>query len=134
MEKKLLILIIAIISSDLAYAGISYLSNSNGWFLMYTWSVLPVILWITNLVIAIRTILKKSVSKWVFGFVNYLSIVLALMLTYPVYIDILEEGYQNFDNYWLTLLFLIVIPLTISAIAIRIRWQSNKMEHNRVPS
>jgi hypothetical protein len=131
MNKKVLILIIAIISSHLAFAGISYLSYSKASFLMYTWSVLPIVLWIANLIISIKTVLKKSVSKDKFWFVNCLSIVVALVLIYPVCIDISETGYKDFESYWLTLLFLIIVPLTISAIAIRTRWQSAKTKHSK---
>ena len=131
MKKKVFISIIAIVSSHLAFAGISPLSYSKAYFLIYTWSVLPVILWIANLIISIRTVLKKSVGKGLFWFVNCLSILLALILIYPVYIDLSETGYKDFEDYGLTLLLLIIVPLTISAIAIRIRRKSDKTKHNK---
>ena len=125
MKKKVLILIIAIISSDLAFAGISYLSYSNAYLLIYTWSILPIILWIANLIISIKTVLKKSVPKDKFWFVNCLSVLVAFVLIYPVCIDISETGYKNFENYGFTLLLLVIVPLTISATAIRTRWKSD---------
>jgi len=131
MNKKVLILIIAIISSDLAFAGISYLSYSNASLLIYTWSILPIILWIANLIISIKTVLKKSVPKHKFWFVNFLSILVTLILIYPVCIDISETGYKNFENYGLTLILLVIAPLIISAIAIRTRWKSDKTKHNK---
>ena len=131
MKKKVLILIIAIISSDLAFAGISYLSYSNAYLLIYTWSILPIILWIANLIVSIKTVLKKSVLKDKFWFVNCLSVLVAFVLIYPVCIDISETSYKNFENYGLTLLLLVIVPLTISATAIRTRWKSDKTKLNK---
>ena len=131
MKKYVLLSIIAIISSDIAFAGISYLSYSKASFLIYTWSILPAILWILNLIISIKTILKKSVPKGLFWLINCLSIFLAFVLIFPVCIDISETGYKEFDNYGLTLILLIIVPLTISSIAIRIRWKRDKGKHNK---
>ena len=125
MKKYILLSIIAIISSDIAFAGISYLSYSKASFLIYTWSILPAISWILNLITSIKTILKKSVPKNKFWFVNCLSVVVAFVLIYPVCIDISETGYKNFENYGLTLLLLVIVPLTISATTIRTRWKSD---------
>ncbi|WP_417609743.1 hypothetical protein [Owenweeksia hongkongensis] len=121
MKKKVLITIIAIISSELAFAYNMNLSYSKAYFLIYSWSVLPLILWIANLIFLVKTVLKKSVSNGLFWFVNCFSIALALILIYPVYRDISEFGYKKFENYGLTLISLIITPLIISIIAIRVR-------------
>ena len=81
------------------------------------------LLWISNLIIAIRTFIKKNVPKGLFWIVNCLSILLALISIRPVYTDITEMGIASIEIYGFVLILLVMTPLILSTNAIRIRWK-----------
>lgn len=109
------------LTAQLAFADIGYISYSDFYCGFYLVTILPVLLWITNLLIAIKTFKRRHVSKGLFWIVNSLSILLALISISPVYTDITEMGIEAFEIYGLVLILLVLIPLTLSLISIQNR-------------
>lgn len=121
MNKKAPTFLIFMLTAQLAFADIGYISYSDFYSGFYLVTILPVLLWITNLLIAIKTYKRKHVPNGLFWIVNSLSILLALISISPVYTDITEMGIEAFEIYGLVLIFLVLIPLTLSLFAIQNR-------------
>ena len=123
MNKKVPILIISLFWAKFTFADIGYISYSDFYSGFYLITILPVLLWGSNLIIAIRTFMKKDVPSGLFWIVNCLSILLALISISPVYTDITEMGIASIEIYGFVLILLVMTPLILSTNAIRIRWK-----------
>lgn len=128
MNKKVTILIISLLTTKFTFADIGYISYSDFYSGFYLITVLPVLLWISNLIIAIRTYMQKHVPSVLFWLVNSLSILLALVSFMPAYTDITEMGLGAFEIYGFVLVLLVLTPLILSISAIRLRRKTNETQ------
>lgn len=119
MNKKLLTTIFILGCCTMCIADIGYLSYSDVFTLLYLYSILPVIVWLLNLFVTIQTLRGKMNSPVLFWTVNISSILLSMIMLYPVSIDISEMGMDAFEIYGLALIVFVMIPSILSLISIR---------------
>ena len=84
----------------------------------YVFTVVPVLLWIANVVYAIRALMGKTSSKYIKWLVHFPSILLGLVSFSPVIGDLQDMYNDSFSDYWYTLILMAILPITAAIIGI----------------
>jgi len=126
MKEKKLLLTILLFRPCISQAYSSE-STSYWYTFLYFTTVIPVILWIANLVVFIRTINKKEVKTKFFWSINIISILLALFSSLPILVELPYSTFNHFSDYGFVLIVFVLGPLAISAYSIKLR--QNQDEH-----
>jgi hypothetical protein len=124
-NKATLIILLLIIPFGL-YADFWDNPSSSLYNDLYTRTVVPVIIWNLNPLILILTLLRRRIPYFLFWFVIFLNVSLALVSLIPV-IDVVQHYRGNkFNAYRWTLFVYVIIPLMISTLSIFIRHLTQK--------
>ena len=125
MREKLWIFILLLLIPFLLRADIWDGSSTSFYSQIYIRSVFPILLWVANLYLFVRTWRQKRSNKDLFWTVNSLSIVLALFSAMFVIDD--KLNFKTDDAYGMTLIFCVWIPLCMSVLSI-VMWPGTKAD------
>jgi hypothetical protein len=120
---RLFLSILFIILIVPCYADISGISNVGVYWMIYIITVLPLIVWICNIIIFIKTIKKQISNKYFFWITQVLSILLVLASLETLKDSYLIEYYS--EGYLFTFFSLVILPLFFSAYSLYFRLFKN---------
>jgi len=121
-SNKIILTICGILVPTVLLADVWDNPLSLFYLMAYVYVILPVILWITNIVYTIQSLRGIRYGKWVRYWVHYPSIVLGIISLIPVITDINTDK-DDFEDYWFVLIPLVVVPITAAIASIRIQKQ-----------
>jgi len=115
---KLTLTLAALLLPRLVLADLSNNSWSSFYAVAYVFTVVPVLLWIANLVYAIRALMGKTNSKNIKWLVHFPSILLGLVSFSPVIGDLQDMYNDSFSDYWYTLILMAILPIVAAIVGL----------------
>lgn len=85
----------------------------------YVVTVVPVVLWIANAVVFIMMWRARQVNRALFWLVNLLSIILACISLFPVFVDMSDHYNDDLEDFGPTLFLCVLVPAYFSVASIR---------------